>query len=60
MAEEVFTTEEALQELLEACEHDDGEEPGIEAPAFAGAHGDESSISECKGNECNTTKNPKA
>ena len=40
MAEEVFTTEEALQELLEACECDDGEEPGIEAPTFAGACGD--------------------
>ena len=49
MAEEVFTTEEALRELLEACEYDDGEEPGIEAPTFAGACGDESSVSESEG-----------
>ena len=49
MAEEVFTTEEALQELLEACKCDDGEEPGIEAPTFAGSCGDESSVSESEG-----------
>ena len=49
MAEEVCTTEEALRELLEACEYDDGEEPGIEAPTFAGACGDESSLSESEG-----------
>ena len=49
MAEEVFKTGKALQELLKACEHDDGEEPGIEAPTFAGARADESSISESEG-----------
>ena len=50
MAEDVFTTKESLQELLEACKHDDGEEPRIEAPTFAGARGDKSSISESERN----------
>ena len=38
MAEEIFTTEEALDELLQNYENDDGEEPGIEAPTIMEEH----------------------
>ena len=38
MTEEIFTTEEALDELLQNYENDDGEEPGIEAPTIMGEH----------------------